>query len=402
MTRVLLVLAMIVAATGLARADVARAVPARIALSDTPALQGLLAVQRLEGWLLVDGALARRLVSPATPTTHPWFYWIPARGEAVAVVHASEEAAFAHLAGRRVTYASDGDAAAQLRTALGAARTIAADSPPSSLAGLTVRSPDTLVQYTRAIWGEAGRVAHYLAAHHLARLRKEALAYAAKQLAAGTPVTEYELQQRIARGYVVRGLVGPPPVVAAGVNTADPTYVPAEGRTATIQRGDVISIALAARVDQPDGVFAAETWIAVAEATVPGEVKKAFEIATLARDQAIALIADRTRKNRPVTGAEVDHAVRAFVKRAGLLDRLQHRTGHALDGELFGAGTNLDDFEVHDGRILTLGTGFTVGPGLYLTGAFGVRPEVSVFLAATGPEITTPAQDDVEPLLRAP
>ena len=61
---------------------------------------------------------------------------------------------------------------------------------------------------------------------------------------------------------------------------------------------------------------------------------------------------------------------------------------------------DLDDFEVKDTRILTPGTGFTVGPGLYFAGQFGVRTEVSVYLAPSGPEITTPAQDDVEPLLK--
>jgi Xaa-Pro aminopeptidase len=49
---------------------------------------------------------------------------------------------------------------------------------------------------------------------------------------------------------------------------------------------------------------------------------------------------------------------------------------------------------------MTPGTGFTVGPGLYWAGQFGVRTEVSVYLAPTGPEVTTPAQDDVEVLLK--
>jgi Xaa-Pro aminopeptidase len=45
------------------------------------------------------------------------------------------------------------------------------------------------------------------------------------------------------------------------------------------------------------------------------------------------------------------------------------------------------------------GTGFTVGPGVYFAGQYGARAEVSVYLAPTGPEITTPAQDEIEPLL---
>ena len=74
--------------------------------------------------------------------------------------------------------------------------------------GVQVKSSETLVQYTKAIWGDAGRTAHYVAAHHLVELRKEALAYIAKQLHAVVPVTEYEVQQRLVRGMTMRGLTG--------------------------------------------------------------------------------------------------------------------------------------------------------------------------------------------------
>src|SRR6185295_15853946 len=234
-------------------------------------------------------------------------------------------------------------------------------------------------------------------------LRKEALAFVAKglqdQLQGAAPVTEYDVQQRIVKGMAMRGLVGAPPVVAAGANTADPYYVPSADKTAAIKRGDLIVISVAAKLDKPEGIYAAETWCAIADATVPAPIAKAFETASLARDQAMALIGDRARKNRPVTGAEVDDVTRAFIKKAGFADRVMHRTGHSIDNDLQGGGADLDDFEVKDSRILTPGTGFTIGPGLYFPGQFGVRSEVSVYLAPGGPEITTPAQDDVEALL---
>ncbi|HET9483506.1 MAG TPA: M24 family metallopeptidase, partial [Xanthomonadales bacterium] len=167
-----------------------------------------------------------------------------------------------------------------------------------------------------------------------------------------------------------------------------------------IRRGDLIVISLAAKIDKPDGVYAAQTWCAVADSTVRDEHAKAFQTVTLARDHALSLITDRIRKGRPVTGAEVDQATRAFIKKAGFGDKVMHRTGHSIDNDLEGGGANLDDFETRDTRILTTGTGITVGPGVYLAGQFGVRAEVSVYLSPGGPEITTPAQDDIETLLR--
>jgi Xaa-Pro dipeptidase len=394
-------------------------IPARVGLGDLTAVQGLLAVQRLDGWLLFDrdGAnpIAKRLVAPDGNPSRPWFYLIPARGEPIALVHDAEKRSFEHLGGTKLTYQGRGELDKQLKIVLKGKKIVAAEYSPKAgvpnvsrvdagtmemirAAGVTVKSSHTLVQYTKAIWGDAGRTAHYLAVHHLVELRKEALAFVVKQLQSNAALTEYDVQQRIVRGMTMRGLAGAPPVVAAGVNTADPYYVPSASKNAPIRRGDLIVISLAAKADKPEGIYAAHTWVAAADTTVRPDVAKAFETVSLARDQALAVVGDRARKGRPLTGAEVDQATRAFIKKAGFAANVKHRTGHSIDNDLQGGGSDLDDFEVRDTRILLAGTGFTVGPGLYFASQFGVRTEVSVFLGPNGPEVTTPAQDDIEVL----
>ncbi|MFN0252400.1 MAG: M24 family metallopeptidase [Kofleriaceae bacterium] len=395
------------------------AVPARVGIEDLVTVQGLLAVQRLDGWLLFDrdgeNPIASRLVSPDGHPTRSWFYLLPSRGEPTLLVHTAELRSFDHVKGKKLTYQGHRDLPTQLKALLKGQRTVAIEysakaSVPSvsrvdagtveliKAAGVQVRTSETLVQFTKAIWGDAGRTAHYVAVHHIVEMRKEALAYAAKQLAAGAPLTEYDLQQRLTRAMTMRGLAGAPPVVAAGVNTADPYYVPSAAKNAPIKRGDLIVISLAAKVNKPDGIWAAQTWVAIAETGVPAEYAKAFDVASLARDQAIVLITDRNTKRRPVTGADVDNAARGFLEKAGFKDKILHRTGHSIDNDFQGGGADLDNFEVRDTRILTPGTGFTVGPGLYFAGQFGVRAEVSVFFAPSGPEITTPAQNEIEAL----
>ncbi len=401
-------------------ADVSK-VPARVGITDLTAVQGLLAVQHLDGWLLFDrdgqNPIAVRLVAPDGHPTRPWFYMIPAKGEPIALVHSSEQRSFEHLPGKKLTYMGYRDLDKQLRALLKGVKTIAVEYSAKAAvpnvsrvdagtleviraAGVNVRSSETLVQYTKAIWGDAGRMLHYVAVHHIVELRKEALAFVSKKLQSNEPVTEYDVQQMIVHGLLMRGLVGPPPVVAAGVNTADPYYVPTAAKTATIQRGDLLVLSIAAKVDKPDGIFAAQTWCAVADSTVADKFAKAFETVSLARDQALVLITDRNRKQRPVTGADVDQATRAYIKKAGNGDQVMHRTGHSIDSDLQGGGADLDDFEVKDTRILTPGTGFTVGPGVYFPTQFGVRTEVSVYLAPSGPEVTTPPQQEIEALLK--
>ncbi|HEX2610214.1 MAG TPA: M24 family metallopeptidase, partial [Gemmatimonadales bacterium] len=92
--------------------------------------------------------------------------------------------------------------------------------------------------------------------------------------------------------------------------------------------------------------------------------------------------------HRPVMGFEADQAARAVVERAGLGDRFVHRTGHSIDRDLHGSGPHLDDYETHDDRTLVPGIGFSVEPGVYLPGEFGIRSEVNVFMGESGPEVT--------------
>lgn len=395
-------------------------IPKRIELADIASVQGLLAVQRLDGWLLFDregtNPIAARLVAPSAPTTRPWFYLVRGRGEPIVLAHESEKKSFEHLAGQKLAYTGYREMEKQLRTALKGMRTVAVEYSARATVpsvsrvdagtlelirgtGVQVKSSHTLVQYTKAIWGEAGRTAHYIAAHHLTELRKEALSFVAKQIKNGATVNELDVQQRLVRGMQMRGLVGPPPVVATGANSAEPYYVTTAAKGAPIRRGDVLVIALAGKLDKPDGVYAAQSWVAAVDSVARDDVKATFHAAAIARDTALSLIAERTRRGRPVTGAEVDQAARGFLKKAGHGNQVLHRTGHSIDQELQGSGADLDDLEVKDTRILTAGTGFTVGPGLYVAGQYGVRTEVSVFLSPSGPEVTTPMQETVEPLL---
>jgi Xaa-Pro aminopeptidase len=385
---------------------------------DLAAVQGLLAVQNLDGWLIVDhngsNPVARSLVAVGASSSRRWFYLVPRTGEPTVLCHASEAASFADVPGARLTYIGYRDLDKNLRLLLKGKKTLAMEySPKGALpslsrvdagtvelvrgAGVTVKSSEGLVQFAKATWGPEGRKKHYIAVHHLVELRKEALAYIAKQIATGAVVTEREVQVRIERGMATRGVIGPPPVVAFGKNSADPDYVPSVRKAATLVAGDVVLVSLAGKVE--GGVYAAHTWVAVADSVVAPRVQVAFETAALARDEALALVSDRVKRRRAVKGWEVDKAARDFLTKAGMIDRVLHRTGHSLDGDLLGSGTDLDDLEVRDQRNLVVGTGFTIGPGLYFTGEVGVRAEVSVYLGKDGLEVTTPVQETVETLV---
>ena len=79
-------------------------------------------------------------------------------------------------------------------------------------------------------------------------------------------------------------------------------------------------------------------------------------------------------------GAWIERGVEFRASRAPLLGR--------IDRDLHGSGPHIDNFETQDDRALVPGVGFSIEPGVYLTGRFGVRSEINVFLNETGPEVT--------------
>jgi Xaa-Pro aminopeptidase len=210
------------------------------------------------------------------------------------------------------------------------------------------------------------------------------------------------LQQQLLRSMKMRGVTGPVPVVAFAAHTADPAYRATSQSSATLRRGELVMISLAARVDKPDTVFAALTGMAIADDKVPATMARAFEAVTTARDLALATLAERKSKRPGLKGFEIDAVVRGALNQSGFGKSIVHASGHSLDTMLQGHGADLDDTTMRDNRTIMTGTGFAVGPGLYFHGEveFGVRAEVSVFATSTGIEVTTPAQDTIELLLK--
>ncbi len=79
-----------------------------------------------------------------------------------------------------------------------------------------------------------------------------------------------------------------------------------------------------------------------------------------------------------MSGREADSAARAVIEAAGFGDQFVHRTGHSIGREVHGAGANLDSLETLDDRMLIENTCFSVEPGIYLDGRFGVRSELDM------------------------
>ncbi|MDR3735458.1 MAG: M24 family metallopeptidase, partial [Acidobacteriaceae bacterium] len=71
------------------------------------------------------------------------------------------------------------------------------------------------------------------------------------------------------------------------------------------------------------------------------------------------------------------------------------RTGHNIAVELHGNGAHLDNLETHDERLILPYTCFSVEPGIYFPGEFGVRNEVNMMTAPGKAVVTGPMQGEL-------
>jgi Xaa-Pro dipeptidase len=382
--------------------------------------QKYLKERRLDGWLLYDfhgsNKLARYFLEmPANKmTTRRYFYWIPAFGDPIKVVHAIEENALSAVPGEKKIYSSWQSLEKNLAQVLKGAKKVAMEYSPrnaipyvSLVDGGTVdlirsfgievvSSADFLSNFTAVLTDEQVE-SHRRAAKALDRIVNSAWEWIHDQLAAGKQITEYDVQQKIVADFRNKDLVTDhDPIVAVNAHSADPHYAPKEGDSSLIRKEDFILIDLWAKEMDEKSIFGDLTRVAVAADQPSAMQQEIFDIVRRAQKAGVELVKSRFAEERRIEGWEVDEAVRSVITEAGYGKNFIHRTGHNIEMTLHGSGADMDNLEMHDVRPILPGTVFSVEPGIYLPGEFGVRLELDVLVRKDGRvEVTTGEQDSI-------
>src|SRR4030095_1852565 len=146
------------------------------------------------------------------------------------------------------------------------------------------------------------------------------------------------------------------------------------------------------KVKKPRAPAADLTWVGYVGESVPEEYTKIWNIVYDAQQSALKAIRDAMKNHKQITGAAADDVSRGVIKKAGYADQFLHRTGHSIGEEGHGNGANIDNLETRDSRRLIPRTAFSIEPGIYIAGKFGVRSEIDVYLTGTDAVITAPHQ----------
>jgi Xaa-Pro aminopeptidase len=163
-------------------------------------------------------------------------------------------------------------------------------------------------------------------------------------------------------------------IVAAGEHAASPHHEPGDR---VIRAGEVVLCDFGGTMLTDDGPgYCSDITRCVHTGPIPTEVAEVYEV--LHRAQAAAVEAATVG----TTCEAVDAAAREVITEAGFGPAFMHRTGHGI-----GVEEHEDPYIVSGNRVpLVPGHAFSIEPGIYLEGRFGLRLEDIVVAAADAPD----------------
>jgi Xaa-Pro aminopeptidase len=179
--------------------------------------------------------------------------------------------------------------------------------------------------------------------------------------------TERQVSDELQRLLRDRGMTDVWAIVASGPNSASPHHFSGERR---IGSGDALVLDFGGALDS----YQADITRTVHVGPPDDAYVRVYEVVRQAQEAAV-------RAAGPgVPAEEVDRAARGVIDAAGYGDFFIHRTGHGIGLEVH------EEPYIVSGNTLILEAGmtFSVEPGVYLPGKFGVRIEDIVAITADG------------------
>jgi len=383
-------------------------------------IQSAIREQKLDGWLFYDhhhrDPIAYRILGldENSFVSRRWFYFIPASGEPHKLVHRIESGKLDALPGSKSEYSSWQELESELTSITAGATKIAMQYSPRNAImyvamvdagtvellrsfGKDIVSSANLVSIFEAVLTEAQIESHFAAQRKLDEVLRAGWQLISDATKNGGNTDEFAVVEFLQQGIARAGLfTDHGPNCSAGPNSADSHYEPTRESSRSIRSGDFVLIDIWAKLaNDPSAVWYDITTTAVVGRAPTAREQLIFSTVRDARDAAIATIQAAYAANQPIAGWQADDAARNIIHAAGFGEFFTHRTGHNIAVSLHGNGAHLDNLETHDERLLLPNTCFSVEPGIYFPGEFGVRNEINMITRPGSAIVSGPRQNEL-------
>jgi len=383
-------------------------------------VQRHLSDEKIDGWLLFDflgqNGLARDFlqIDPHHLITRRFFYWIPQKGEPIQLVHVIEPHVLEHLPGKKISYLKWQELEGRLKEILQGSKRVAMEySPHNAIPYLSkvdggmidlvrschveVVSSGGFLQYYTCVLSQEQLRSHLDAADFLDQTVAKAWKMIGEHLQKSQPIHEYAVRMFIAdefekNGYSTEGL----PICAVNAHSADPHFEPKKEGSSPIKKGDFVLIDLWCKKKAPGSIYGDITRVGFAGSAPTPRHQEIFSIVRQAQRQATLYVEKKWKARELIRGCDIDQVCRRVIEEAGYGQYFTHRTGHNIYTKDHGPGAHIDSLETNDVRPLISQTCFSIEPGIYLPGEFGVRCEYDVYLNPDGTiRVTGGSQDAI-------
>lgn len=235
-------------------------------------------------------------------------------------------------------------------------------------------------------WSPAELRLHKEAVSRLETILKQATILISKKRA----LTEEQLYEFMVERMYATGITSVDKwvIVAYGPSAAEPHYHFKSGKSKLIRPGHFLLLDIWGKINRPEAPYADITHMYFIGRAAQARFQKLWHDLRESRDTALSAV----KKNGNLPGARLDRLSRTYLDECGHQGRFIHGLGHDLGVDHpHGPGVNLSP---RFPQKLLRGRGYTIEPGIYKKGAFGIRSEIDFFLRPSGQvEVTTFVQD---------
>lgn len=385
---------------------------------DLSAIQTALRETGLDAWLFYDhhhrDPIAYRVLglSEHLHVTRRWYYLIPAQGEPQKLVHNIESHHLDTLPGTARSYSSWQEQQQALQEMTAPYAALAMQYSPDNLIpyiglvdagtiellrsfGKKIVSSGDLVARFEATWSAAQIASHYAARDSVDQIMTAAFDEIGRRVRNGG-AHEYQIAQFIREAFRRENMTDENPIVGVNAHSADPHYSPNAQDSLPIREGDFVLLDMWGRkLGNESNAYYDITWTGTVGAPTARH-QEIFAIVRDARKAAVAKAKSAFAAGQKLEGWQVDDAARNLIRGKGYVDEFFHRTGHSIgSSDVHGNGANMDNIETKDTRQVLPNSCFSVEPGIYFRGDFGVRSEVNVLIENGKAVVTGREQEEL-------